>query len=141
MIKLINIKSHNCNVGHYKQHYVNDFNHSKYLKKIFGVFNYQGCDYINDNNVNIEFKESFQIVPEKLVRFATYLKDKLESDYMVFIYNHISYIHKSKQILGKYKYANKKQIAQPYLNTVRKNYVAKFDDYTELKVFLDKLQK
>ncbi len=137
---MINIKSNKCTIGHFKQHYENDFNHSKYLKQIFGVFNYQGCDYNNPNGLNIEFKESFQKLAENRIRFATYLKDKLESDYIVFVYNHISYVHKSKQILGKYKYANKKKIAQPYLTTIRKNYIAKFDDYQELKDFLDKMK-
>ncbi len=125
----------------YRQYYDNDFNHSKRLKDTFGLFNYQGCDYNNPNGINIEFKEShIYDIPEKTVRFAVYEKDKLESDYIVFIYKDLIFVHKSKRILAKYLFKSVKKIAQPYLSTIRKNYINKFDDLNKLKTYLDKLK-
>ena len=124
----------------YRQYYGSDFNHSLRLKEVFGLFNYQGCDYNNPNGINIEFKEShIYNIPEKLVRFACYEKDKLESDYMVFIYKDLIFVHKSNYVFNKYKFANKKKLAQPYLSTIRKNYIKKFNDLYSLKEYLDKL--
>ena len=124
----------------YRQYYDNDYNHSKRLKDVFGLFNYQGCDYNNPNGINIEFKEShIYDIPEKLVRFACYEKDKLESDYITFIYKNLIFVHKSKRILAKYKCNNTKKICQPYLSTIRKNFIKKFNDLNKLKNYLDKL--
>ncbi len=125
----------------YRQYYDNDFNHSKRLKDIFGLFNYQGCDYNNPNGINIEFKEShIYDIPEKLVRFAVYEKDKLESDYIVFIYKDLIFVHNSNRILAKYGFRSIKKNAQPYLATIRKNYIKRFDDLDKLKTYLDKLK-
>jgi len=138
---MIEIKSENCTIGRYAKHYKDDFNHSKYLKEVFGVFNYQGCDYVNPNGVNIEFKESFKYdVPDNRVRFAVYEKDKLDSDIIVFVYKDKSYVHKTRHILSKYKFNAPKKLAQPYLTTVSRNYLKKFDDLTDLKEYLDKLE-
>jgi len=138
---MITIKSEKCTLGKYKEHYENDFNHSKYLKKVFGIFNYQGCDYVNRNGVRIEFKESFKYdIPDNRVRFAVYLKDKLESDYIVFVYKNESYVHKSRLILSKYKFNEPKRLAQPYLTIVRRNYVMKFSNLQKLKIYLDKIK-
>ena len=124
----------------YRMYYENDYNHSKRLKDVFGVFNYQGCDYNNPNGINIEFKEShIYDIPEKLVRFACYEKDKLESDYIVFIYKDLIFVHSSKYVFKRYKFANKKKLCQPYLSTIRKNYIEKFNDLYGLKNYLDKL--
>ena len=125
----------------YRMYYENDYNHSKRLKEVFGVFNYQGCDYNNPNGINIEFKEShIYDIPEKLVKFACYEKDKLESDYIIFIYQNLIFVHNSKYVLNRYKFINKKKLAQPYLSTIRKNYIKRFDDLYSLKEYLDKLQ-
>ncbi len=124
----------------YRQYYDNDYNHSKRLKDVFGLFNYKGCDYNNPNGINIEFKEShIYDIPEKMVRFAVYEKDKLESDYITFIYKDLIFVHKSKRILAKYLFKNVKKIAQPYLSTVRKNYIRRFSNLIRLKTYLDKL--
>lgn len=124
----------------YRQYYTDNFNHSTRLKKVFGTFNFKGCDYNNPNGINIEFKEShIYDIPEKLVKFACYEKDKLESDYIVFIYKDLIFVHKSKYLFKRYKFANKKKIAQPYLSTIRKNYIAKFDNIYSLREYLDKL--
>lgn len=150
MSKINGINEHdNMNLcsKEYLRFYDSDLNHSKFLKEIFGVFQYKGTDYINPNNVQIEFKETFKYYNnnEKLIRFACYKKDYLESDYIVFITYHLGFplcfIHKSKLILGKYKFDNKKQIGQPYFTTIRKNYLAKFDNLIDLKEYLDKLSK
>ncbi|KKL24585.1 hypothetical protein LCGC14_2413890 [marine sediment metagenome] len=124
----------------YRMYYENDYNHSKRLKEVFGVFNYQGCDYNNPNGINIEFKEShIYDIPEKLVKFACYEKDKLESDYIIFIYQNLIFVHNSKYVLNRYKFENKKKLAQPYLSTIRKNYIKRFDDLYSLKEYLDNL--
>jgi len=126
----------------YTKHYKDDFNHSRYLKEVFGVFQYQGVDYINPNGIKIEFKECFKKYKPNKVRFAVYKKD-LKSDYIVFIwlYSDFIYLHKTRLILRKYEFANKKQIAQPYFNTIRKNFLRKFTDLSELKIYLDLLEK
>jgi hypothetical protein len=137
----------NMNLCAYKSYYKNDFNHSKRLKEAFGTFNYQGCDYINSNGAKIEFKECLTAKQRKMVRFAIYLKDYLESEYIVCIWwkNYKNnqkeiYVHRSKYILKKYKFANKRQICQPYISTIGKNYLAKFKSLDNLKEYLDKLQ-
>ena len=138
--------SKDMNLCKYAKHYSNDFNHSKYLKEVFGTFNYDKVDYINDYGIRIEFKECLSSkYPLNRVRFAVYYKDYLYSDYIVFCYyfdktNHI-YLHKSKQILGKYKFDNSKAICQPYLSTIRKNYIEKFQDLESLKEYIDKIKK
>lgn len=125
----------------YRQYYSNDYNHSTRLKEVFGLFNYKGVDYNNPNGINIEFKESHVYsIPENRVCFAVYEKDKLDSDYIVFIYKDLIFLHRSKQILAKYKCKNKKKICKPYLSTIRKNYLEKFSDLNKLKVYLDKLK-
>jgi len=131
------------NLCNYSNFYDKDFNHSRMLKEIFGVFQYKGTDYINPNEIEIEFKETFKYYDgnEKLIRFACYLKDKTDSDYIVFITYHkgfpMCYVHNSNQILGKYKFNNKKLIAQPYFTTIRKNYLRKFNSLVHLKNYLD----
>ena len=138
---MITVKSEKCTIGKYKEHYKDDFNHSKYLKAVFGVFNYQGCDYVNPKGVNIEFKESFTYhKPDNRVRFAVYEKDKLESKYIVFVYKNKSYVHKTHLILAKYKFNPPKYLAQPYLSRVSRNYTASFTDLQSLKVYLDNLE-
>jgi len=134
------------NLCNFKNCYKDDFNHSRKLKKIFGKFKYKGVDYINQNNANIEFKETFAYKERKLARFAVYLKDYLESEYIVFIWwmdyendKKEIYLHRTKRILSKYKFANKKKIAQPYLSTIEKHPLGKFDDLHKLKIKLDSL--
>ncbi|GAG53955.1 unnamed protein product [marine sediment metagenome] len=142
----INILSEKCSLGKYVKHYDKNFNHSSKLKEVFGVFNFKGCDYVNKHNIRIEFKESFRdYCSINLVRFACYKKDFIESDYIVFCYyidkrNYI-FLHKSKMILRKYKFNKPKCLAQPYLTTVRKNYVEKFSNLIDLKEYIDKLER
>ena len=128
-------------IHNYKEFYKDDYNHSARLKEVFGKFKYKGCDYQNPNGINIEFKESHIFnIPENKVRFACYYKDVLGSDYMVFIYKDLIFVHKTKRVLGKYKFMSNKAIAQPYLSTIRKNYLRKFNKITELKTYLDGLK-
>jgi len=142
----------------YSHLYDSDYNHSAILKEIFGIFNYQGVDYINKHGIKIEFKESL-IFDEQInrVRFAVYQKDRDGSDYIVFLHinqNGKMYclLHKSKQILKKYKFNNQKHVCQPYLSTIRKNPIKSFfckykslkdifNKLRELKDFIDKIQK
>lgn len=119
------------------------------------MFNFKGVDYINKHGVKIEFKESHkQDCPLNKIRFAVYKKDRDDSDIIVFSHIHnennmlYCYVHNSDKILKKYKFASVKQIAQPYLITVQKNYLAKFctkyktirdiiNKFEELKKYLD----
>ena len=117
---------------------MNDFGcrHSKKLQEYFDIER-RGIDYINDNGVRFEFKESHAKDITKMF-FKVPRHQLANTDFIVFcIYHSEFFIHNSKHILKKYSFDNEKEHCCLRYTTIRKDYFKVFHHYVTLRLFVD----
>lgn len=110
--------------------------HSDRVQEFFEIES-RGVDYVNDFEIYFEFKETWA-KKESQMFFRIPRNQLLSSDFIVFfIHDREFYVHKSVRFLRKYKFDNPSKHCCLRYTTIRKNYLAKFTSYRDLKKYID----
>ena len=110
--------------------------HSKELRKYFNISPF-GIDWYNPFDIAIEFKETFSIKDISKIVIKISNKQLINSRFIVVCYNHSEfYIHKTELLKQKYKQNNDSNLTSIKLNSLRKNYLFKTDNYESLQKYL-----
>ena len=111
--------------------------HSLSLRKHFTIQRI-GVDFITQHKVKVEFKETFSEKQPKDIIFKIASHQFLESELFVFCFNNSEfYIHKAMYLKFKYYKENNCGLVSIRASSLRKNYIWKTNNYTDLKHFLD----
>ena len=112
--------------------------HSKELRQYFNISN-NGVDYYNPFNIGIEFKECFSNSKYPNIKIGN--NQFNESDLLVVCFKHKEfYIHDLSYLRQRYTSNNKYNLTVIRLNSLRKDYLAKFNNYDDLKDYLNKIK-
>ena len=119
---------------------MNESNHSETLRSYFPISSI-GVDWYNPFNIPIEFKETFSNNDINRITIKIGNHQLIESKYIVVCIKHSEfYVHLAERLKNRYKQNNKYDLILVKLNSFRKDYVFKTDNYKDLEKYLKKLK-
>lgn len=125
--------------------YTKNPKHSKFLRKYFKI-SIDGVDYINENGVKFEFKETIKNIQDNMkptqIRFNCCLFHLINSHYYVFCFRDNNFfIVPSIKIVEHYSFDNNYDLCNVSIKFINDNNIYKTDNIIELQNKIIEIKK